>query len=420
MRRILVLFFTCIFMLSSVFAGGAKEDQTSAEGGLSGTLTVATNASSPTYDAVEHIVELFMEENPGVEVEYTTYGSDYENLMKARMAANDLPDVFATHGWAVNRYAEYLRPLNDLELSKRISPSIVDTVTTDSGDIVAMPITSEQSGMIYNKEILAKAGWDHVPATLDEFYQCCEDVKALGVIPVYITGKDTRNQANLMDIMAVSFLITCNDSGDNADRLYDGTFDWSKWAPVSTFLSELVKRGYTNVDATTADPIYTAEKLAFGEAMFNYNNQAAIADAWTLNPDAELSMMPVPGLHEDDEQIWIGGERECYGIWKDSPNMELAIALLEFMARPENVKYVCEVAGMPSGFADVSPELRLTPDFEAFSDLKTYPYFDREWLPSGMWATMRTIGGALTAGEMSIEESCKTMHDSYLSLMAQQ
>lgn len=283
-----------------------------------------------------------------------------------------------------------------------------------------MPITSEQSGMIYNKEILAKAGWDHVPATLDEFYQCCEDVKALGVIPVYITGKDTRNQANLMDIMAVSFLITCNDSGDNADRLYDGTFDWSKWAPVSTFLSELVKRGYTNVDATTADPIYTAEKLAFGEAMFNYNNQAAIADAWTLNPDAELSMMPVPGLHEDDEQIWIGGERECYGIWKDSPNMELAIALLEFMARPENVKYVCEVAGMPSGFADVSPELRLTPDFEAFSDLKTYPYFDREWLPSGMWATMRTIGGALTAGEMSIEESCKTMQDSYLSLMAQQ
>ena len=61
MRRILVLFFTCIFMLSSVFAGGAKEDQPSAEGGLSGTLTVATNASSPTYDAVEHIVELFME-----------------------------------------------------------------------------------------------------------------------------------------------------------------------------------------------------------------------------------------------------------------------------------------------------------------------------------------------------------------------
>ena len=348
---VLVSFCTIAFLM----AGGSKE-QAADDGALHGSLTVATNASSPTFEAVEKVIELFMEENPGVEVEYTTYGSDYENLMKARMAANDLPDVFATHGWAVNRYAEYLMPLNDLELSQRISPSVIDTVTTDDGSIVAMPITMEQSGIIYNKTILKEAGWDHVPRTLDEFYQCCEDVKALGITPVYVTGKDTRIQANMMDIMAVSMLITCNDAGDNADRLYDGTFDWSKWAPVSSFITELRDRGYTNVDATTADPIYTQEKLAFGEAMFNFNNQAMITSAWELNPDADLSMMPVPAFHEDDEQIWIGGERECYGIWKDSPNKELAIALLEFMARPENVKIVCDMAGMPAGFIDIDSE----------------------------------------------------------------
>ena len=223
-----------------------------------------------------------------------------------------------------------------------------------------------------------------------------------------------------MDIMAVSILITCNDAGDNAEALYNGTFDWSKWAPVSSLITELRDRGLLNVDATTADPIYTQEKLAFGEAMFNFNNQAAITSAWELNPDAELSMMPVPGFHEDDEQIWIGGERECYGIWKDTPNKELAIAFLEFMARPENVKYVCDTAGMPAGFIDIDSEQKLSEDYAAFADLKIYPYFDREWLPSGMWATMRTIGGALTAGEMSVEESCNTMRDSYLSLMAQQ
>ena len=202
-------------------------------------------------------------------------------------------------------------------------------------------------------------------------------------------------------------LITCNDAGDNAETLYNGTFDWSKWAPVSGFITELRDRGLMNVDATTADPIYTQEKLAFGEAMFNYNNQAMITSAWELNPDADLSMMPVPAFHEDDEQIWLGGERECYGIWKDSPNKELAIALLEFMARPENVKYVCDMAGMPAGFVDIDSEQKLAEDYAQFADLQIYPYFDREWLPSGMWATMRTIGGALTAGEMSIEESCK-------------
>lgn len=417
MKKTLALLLMSLCIILPVMAGGASE---STEGGLQGSLTVATNASSPTFEAVEHVIELFMEENPGVEVEYTTYGSDYENLMKARMAANDLPDVFATHGWAVNRYAEYLMPLNDLELASRISPSVINTVTTDDGSIVAMPITMEQSGIIYNKTILAQAGWDHVPRTLDEFYQCCEDVKALGITPVYVTGKDTRIQANMMDIMSVSMLITCNDSGDNAETLYNGTFDWSKWAPVSGFITELKNRGYMNVDATTADPIYTQEKLAFGEAMFNFNNQAMITSAWELNPDADLSMMPVPAFHEDDEQIWIGGERECYGIWKDSPNKELAIALLEFMARPENVKYVCDMAGMPAGFIDIDSEQKLAEDYAQFDDLQIYPYFDREWLPSGMWATMRTIGGALTAGEMSVEESCNTMRDSYLALMAQQ
>lgn len=419
MKKLFVIILTCICLAFPVMAGGSAETG-NADGGLQGSLTVATNASSPTFEAIENAIELFMEENPGVEVEYSTYGSDYENLMKARMAANDLPDVFATHGWAVNRYAEYLLPLNEYEFASRIAPSVIGTVTTDSGDIVAMPVTMEQSGIIYNKEILKEAGWDHVPRTLEEFYQCCEDVKALGVTPVYVTGKDTRIQANMMDIMAVSFLITCNDSGDNAERLYDGTFDWSKWSVVSSFITDLRDKGYMNVDATTADPIYTPEKLAFGEAMFSFNNQATITSAWELNPDADLSMMPVPALHDDDSQIWIGGERECYGIWKDSPNKELAVALLEFMARPDIAKAIADECGMPSGFSGVDSEQKLSEDYAKFSDLLIYPYFDREWLPSGMWATMRTIGGALTAGEMTVEESCKTMQDSYLSLMAQQ
>ena len=61
----------CVFALvaGTAFAGGSQEIVD--DGGLHGSLTVATNASSPTFEAVEHIIELFMEENPGVEVEYT-------------------------------------------------------------------------------------------------------------------------------------------------------------------------------------------------------------------------------------------------------------------------------------------------------------------------------------------------------------
>lgn len=408
-----------LLLVFPVFASGKKEESTSNETGLRGTLSVATNTEDPTFSAVDEIVNRFMEANPGVEVEYVSYTKDYENLMKAKMAANDLPDVFATHGWGVKRYSEYLMPLNELSFAERFTESILNVISTPEGDIVTMPVTTELSGIIYNKDILKEAGWDRVPRTWDEFLQSCEDVKALGVVPVYIAGKDTRSQANLMDVAAPTFLTTYEEE-DFSQSLYDGTFDWKNWSRVARFLKTLSDRGYLNVDANTADPIYRGEKLAYGETMYVFQNQAQIASAWDINPNANLSMMPVPVYHEEDDPIMIGGERESYGIWKDTENKEIAIAFLEFMSRPENIKYVCETTSMPTGFVDVDVDLRLSSDFKQYQNLRTFPYFDREWLPSGMWATMRSTGGALTAGEITVDQACDLMAESYYSLLSQQ
>lgn len=39
------------------------------------------------------------------------------------------------------------------------------------------------------------------------------------------------------------------------------------------------------------------------------------------------------------------GEREAYGIWKDTKNEELCLEVLKYLAKPENVKKVCEFSG---------------------------------------------------------------------------
>ncbi len=418
MKKTLCLALVLLVSAAFLFASGAAEKGAAESTGLSGHLTVTTNTSDPTYSSIQAVIDAFMEENPGVTVEYTTYGKDYENLMKAKMAANDLPDVFATHGWGVKRYAEYLMPLNDLSFAKRFNASILNVITTDDGRIVTMPMTSESTGIIYNKDILKKAGWTAVPRTWDEFFQCCRDIRAIGIDPVLITGKDNRCQANLMDIAAPAILCSYEKQNFQAS-LYDGTFDWSEWAKVAGIVKRLADENLTNKDANTADPLFASERLANGEACFYFNNQAYISNAWDINPDANLSMMPVPVWNADDEPIMIGGERESYGIWKDSPNKEAAIALLEFMSRPENVKAVGEATGMPNSFTDVDVDLRISRDLAQYASLRTFPYFDREWLPSGMWATMRATGGAITAGEMTVEEACAEMQKNYLSLLAQ-
>ncbi len=403
-----------------MFAQGAKESAPAKESGtIGGKLIVASNCGDNVLDGMNALVDKFMKEYPNVKVEYSSYGKDYENLMKAKMAANDLPDVFATHGWGVNRYAEYLRPLNDLSFVSRFTDSIRSVITTSGGDIVTMPVTTDFRGILANKEVMEKAGWKEPPKSWKEFLACCEDVKKLGVTPVYLTGKDNRSMAQILDVTAPGILVMDKDH-DYSASLFDGTFDWSKWGEVCSVLTELLDRGYFNADCNTADNIYTSEKLAYGEACFSFQGASYLEGAWEIDNNAPLTMIPMPSFYDTASPYIIGGERESYGIWKDTKNMDAAIAFMEFLSRAENIKYICEVAGTPSAFRDVTPSLRLADVYTEYQSLPCISVFDRVWLPSGMWATMRTTGAGLTSREMTIAEACEQMKNAYLKLLSQQ
>ena len=38
--------------------------------------------------------------------------------------------------------------------------------------------------------------------------------------------------------------------------------------------------------------------------------------------------------------------------------------------------------------------------YEKYADSRVFPKFDREYLPNGMWSTMKTVGSALIAGDV--------------------
>ena len=129
--------------------------------------------------------------------------------------------------------------------------------------------------------------------------------------------------------------------------------------------------------------------------------------------------MPIPANTDADDMILIGGERESYGIWKDSKNIELAKNFIEFASQPENIAGFCEATGMPCAFDNITVDNKIANDLADFGNLAVYAYFDREWLPSGMWATMRSIGGGLTSREITVAESSKIMEKSYNDLRSQ-
>ena len=386
---------------------------------LEGEIEIVTNANEQTYNAVNEILEQFMQENPGVKISYTTQGSDYEQLMKARMASNDLPDIFATHGWSVVRYSEYLRPLNDQPCLSEIEPSFLENVQNADGQVFVLPLNMDQGGLLYNKKLLTELGVD-IPKTWDELKDICEKGKEKGYTGVFIAGKDSRQPASLLDIAAQTYLEVRNDQ-DYTSQLLDGSFDWNNWTPLSQLLVDLKESGYLNEDCVTCDTVDIAPRMSENNVLFLItSNMDLIRQASELNPDAQYGMAPIPTVDESQENVFAGGEREAYGVWKDTKHEELCLEVLKYLAKPENVKKVCESSGKRSALKGVDPDLgAVAEDYKKYADIKISPTFDRVYLPSGMWSTMRTIGSALMGGEMSVEESVKTMETDYNTLREQ-
>lgn len=404
-------------------AKGGNEDVQATEpisgSQLEGEIEILTNANETTYNSVNQIFEKFMEENPGVKINYTTQESDYEQLMKARMASNDLPDIFATHGWSVARYSEYLRVLNDQPWYDSIQDSFLSIIENDQKEIFILPLNQDQGGLFYNKGLLEELGAD-VPQTWDELLAICEQGKAKGYEGVFLAGKDSRQPANLLDIAATTFLLSREDK-DFITPLLDGSFNWQEdWIPVAQFLIDLKDNGYLNVDCVTCDPVDLNARLAENRTLFVIgSSQDIIRQVQEINPEAEFSMASIPAL-EGQKAAFCGGEREAYGIWKDTEHEDICLALLEYMARPENVKIVCEASSKLPAIKNVDVDLgTVADDYAKYTDVPMYGFFDRVYLPNGMWSTLKTVGSAMMAGEMTVEESAKIMEEDYNTLRNQ-
>src|SRR5947207_4183683 len=99
MRRRAFRFATaCLFLFALILSscGGAPSNQ----GGTPSspiTLTVVTNQVGNQAQVLKDIAQKFEKANPNIKVDFQAPGSEYENIMKVKMASKHMPDVFSTH-----------------------------------------------------------------------------------------------------------------------------------------------------------------------------------------------------------------------------------------------------------------------------------------------------------------------------------
>lgn len=422
MKRVVSLLMV-LMMVVMVFAGCTqKETDGEASAGEKVTLTFMINHQSSLgiTEALEEAVADFENEYPDITVDLVSGISDYEAVMKTRMGANDLPDLWATHGWSVARYSEYLRPLTDQEWAGNLNTGIEKVITDENGDIFVLPVDMDLSGIVYNKDVIETAGVDvDAIETWDDFLDACQQIKDAGFIPVHMGGKDHWTVGNFYDWAAPSYFVT-NDADNDRETLKDGSFDWSKWDQPNQLLLSLDQRGFLNEDKLSSTYADSAKNLASGTVGFEFFGNYAIAEALRYNEQANLAFMPVPSAVKGDGKTLISGERNAFGIWKDTEHEEEALLLLNYFARPEVMTKIATASALPAGLKGVESDTgMLKPYYEQYENLRGFPYFDRAYLPSGMWETIESTSTGLLAGDMTSEEVNDKMKTDYDRLINQ-
>ncbi|MFP3122326.1 ABC transporter substrate-binding protein [Ectobacillus funiculus] len=415
---------TLVTMLSAVtlFGCSSGEKSSTEAKGDQVKLTVFSSASEQeTKNAMTKITESFEKENPNIDVEIQFPGQDYENMMKVKMAANDLPDVFDTHGWSKIRYGKYLADLKDQEWASQLTDSIKPVVTDEQGKVYALPLNEAKDGITYNAEILEKYGIS-VPKTMDELIAAGEKIKKESngkVTPFFFSGIDSSTIGQFFDYFATPLLIS--PEKNYADALLDGKFDWSGWTALPEKLKEMNDKGLINKDVLTAKRSDIPQMFANGEVAFLFDGPQSVTQAKEMNPKVKVGYMPVPAMVAGDEPAFSGGERYTMAVWKDSKHVKEAKKLLAYFAKTENLKTMAETTGLPAGIKGVNEDLGdLTKYYQEYASTRVFPYFDRVYLPNGMWDVLCTQGQELLAGSITPKQFSEKMEKEVERLRNQQ
>ncbi|WP_312349680.1 ABC transporter substrate-binding protein [Actinomyces sp.] len=409
---------TLVLMTSGLVLGACSGGaESGASGDAGGKLDIYLNMTtgSPAYTEMKAIVDKF-EQETGTDVEFTIDSADvFQKEMTVRMASNNLPDVFSTHGWSVQRYSPFLEPLNDQPWMQYMDSGLDTAMKDADGNVYALPLEYTVTGISVNFDVLSEAGVDPDSLTSWEaFTDALGKIKEAGKTPITCAGKISA-PGNLADFIASGAF-----SEDERESFRTGDFLSEEWQTrVLDLAKEWADGGYFNPDYSSATADDMASQIGQGQAAFAFAQPTLLATALSFNPDANVGFIPLPSGIADP--YLVGGEGvNAYGVAKDSPNKEAALKFLDFVAQPENASAMAEAIGSYSGLTNATPDLgTLQSSYDKWvkpGDLVTEPFFDRVFLPNGIWATLITTTDAVITGQSDPATATSDLKDQYTTL----
>ena len=305
---------------------------TAADGGKT-TLTMFTWDND---EVMKPYIEAFEAKYPDIKVDQSSApaNGDKDQILNTRITGGQAPDVFY-----------FGNAKNDLHVAKNMVLDITDEPFVDKmGDgsrayvskddrVYGITTTAWESGIVYNKDMLAKVGADSIPETWDEFIDLCKKIKSeLGVTPFQEHLDETPHL--VAACIGGHYAAEDNALGDMAIINGDTTFEKEYQGCLTQWM-----RLYDE-DVESRDSVGVGGEQALQE-FINGNAAMIITGAWDftkLNESGiDWGMDLVPTFEGGESRYGAGADSPGYALYAEVKGKKLDAAKkwLEFMLSDE-------------------------------------------------------------------------------------
>ena len=355
-KKGLVAFGLAAVMTASALTGcgGASDKKESGKKEAKGTVYYLN--FKPEADAQWQELAKLYTDKTGVKVNVVTAAANqYETTLKSEMGKSEAPTLFQVNGpVGLASWKDYCYDLKDSDIAKQVTSD--DFLLKDGDAVDGIGYAIESYGIIYNKNLLKKAGYtqDDIKS-FDDLKKVAEDITKrsndLGFSAFTSAGldgsSDWRFKTHLANLPI--YYEYQKDGIENTDAIKGTYLDnyrniWNLYINNSTTSSKQLSTK-TGDDAVAE---FVTEK-----AVFYQNGTWAYSDIADLGDD-NLGMLPIYIGADGEENQGLCTGTENYWCVNKKASKEDIQATLDFMnwcvTDDTAVKCMCGAAGaMPSG-----------------------------------------------------------------------
>ena len=271
----------------------------------------------------------------GISVKFTPYvATEYNAVLATALTAGKGPDVMqirAYGGMAALSDAGNFLPLTtkDVPALKGMAPGTLQgTMGYAKKQIFGLPYATSVLGVMYNPDLLKKAGVKALPTTWDSFLRVMDQVKAAGIMPLGNGSGYAPGMEQLWGAVGPTYYGGTqffNDVVAGKRTFTDKTFVSSLQAVKD--LVAYFPAGHAALDYNTARGLFANEKAAF-----YIGGNYEISYFRSLNPSLNVGWMPAPAASAGGKRYVTNWTDGGFAINAKTTHKAEALKFLNFLA----------------------------------------------------------------------------------------